>query len=138
MNATAWMVAAIASSAMLLAALVLLVMLDRMHTRERNRMYDVIAATSEAWTTAIERINNVQTIGTPTPKPVEVAQSITAEDRAQRSISAETVERGMVALRGEYEAAGMGIPSDDELRSEVLSMLGGNAPSMERLALPRD
>ncbi len=100
---------------------------DRMHARERSQ-----------WKRILRMATNVQTIGAAEARPVEVARSIDAEERVQRMVSEDTIAKGVTRLRAEYTSARMRVPTDEELRSEVISMLGGNEPVIEMLTLPRD
>lgn len=132
-----WMIAAIANAALVVALLAVLWMQGRMHARERAGWKDLIETMDRAWEKAYEFLGNMQQLGTPTPKAAVVAEEVTAEDRVNRAISAATIAKGIERLRQEYVSAGLGVPTDEELHSQVLSMLGGNEPTVERI-LPRD
>lgn len=113
--------------------------LDRqMHERELAKIDAHLADQVKAWKRVLRIAGNMQTIGTPTPAPVEASRVIDAEERVQRMVSEQTIARGVERLRAEYARANLGVPEDDVLRSEVLSMLGGNEPTIEMLTLPRD
>lgn len=124
-----WIVAAIVNGIAVVLVILVLVWERAARARERAFVDFMVKQT-------IERIASVQQFGTPTPKPPEIARTIDAEERVQRMISEATIQRGMQNLR-DTVYRGQAV-EDDVLRSEVLSMLGGNEPTVELLHVPRD
>lgn len=80
--------------------------------------------------TLMERVLNMQTYGTPTPKEATISErEPDAESRVLRRISQESIEAGASALKKMYEDAGI-IVTIEEVRDEATSMLMGISPSV--------
>jgi hypothetical protein len=111
--------------------------LARAHAREIAEWRAMPDRVNAVWLATLEKMGNVRDLGTPTPPPVTVSREIDAEERVQRMVSEDTIQRGMQQIRAMYSAANMRPPEDDVLRSEAISMLGGNEPVIETDTLPR-
>ena len=74
-----------------------------------------------------ERVVSVQTIGAPEPTPGELVSIPTPEERATHAAQEAAIARGVEYMREAYR--GLGVErTDDELRGEVLDMIGGKSP----------
>lgn len=124
-----WMVSAVVNGVLVLVLVAILLYRD--HT-DAARIH-------EAWRTALDALANMQRHGSPNaPPPVTVSREIDAEERVQRMVSEATIQRGVDQLRAIYTGQGLQVPTDEELRSEALSMIGGSEPMIETAVLPRD
>lgn len=125
-----WMLAAIVNSVLIVLLIGVLVMQGRAFDRDRREWLAMhersLRVVHKFYRATLKAIGNVQTIGTPTPASVEMSHEPDAEERVQRMISEDTIQRGMQALR-DTVYRGQAV-EEETLRSEVMTMLGGNEP----------
>jgi hypothetical protein len=94
---------------------------EHAHARETERLHAQYAV-------VLERLSNVIQYGTPTPREAVVQDAEPdAEMTVRQRVREETIESGVREMRAAYDAMGLKL-SDDEIREEVISMLGGLSP----------
>jgi phosphoglycerate-specific signal transduction histidine kinase len=79
---------------------------------------------------ALEAIGHTMSYGQPTLQPAVVTEQPDAETHLRRTISEQTIQRGMADLKSGYEAAGLNNIPEERLRDEVLQLMSGISPDV--------
>jgi hypothetical protein len=109
-------------------ASVLLVYSKKLADQERERWIEQREDDRLSYRAQVVALGNIMQYGTAVPKEAIVSEAEPdAELRAQRRVDAETLQRGIEAMKQEYANKGMHV-SDEEIRDEVESMMLGIAP----------
>lgn len=92
-----------------------------MHAREIERI-------EKHHVLVLERLSNMMAYGTPIPREAVVSDpEPDAETVVRRNVREDQIKQGVLVLSREYERMGLKV-SEEDVREEVLSMLGGISP----------